>query len=278
MEIKTAVYNRVPERSKPFVRSVYSRTARFCEQQYRSVHPKTKPIKQLHAEFIDDIFDSPSEYSQYVREFENGTIAEVRDEALDEYRRLSGGDTGMGTISMSAARDYYAVTRKTKPDTVVETGVCNGLSTASILIALQKNECGELHSIDYPLRADESLEEFRGDTFEGYGGAAIPSDKDPGWIIPDELRDQWTLIVGKSQREFPKLVNRVDGFGLFIHDSEHSHPCMMFEYELAYEWLEDGGIILSDDITWNDAFDIFSCVREPECGRMSKDVGYMKKC
>lgn len=223
------------------------------------------------------MFDSQSEYQNYITEFEEGPIAEIRNEALDKYSQLTGKDAGMGVISLGAARDYYAITRKIEPDTTVETGVCNGLSTLSILLALQKNETGKLYSIDYPFRADESLEEFRDDTFEGYGGAAIPSDKEPGWIIPDELRHQWNLTIGKSQREFPKLVTELDTFDLFIHDSEHSHPCMMFEYELAYEWLEDGGMVLSDDITWNNAFLVFTNIRKPEYGKISKNIGYMRK-
>jgi hypothetical protein len=64
---------------------------------------------------------------------------------------------------------------------------------------------------------------------------------------------------------------------MFVHDSEHSHPCMMFEYELAFEWLDDGGLLLSDDITWNDAFSVFTDVREPEHGNVSGGVGYVLK-
>jgi predicted O-methyltransferase YrrM len=223
------------------------------------------------------VFNTQSEYQEYVREFEKGPIAEMRNEALDQYSQLTGEDNDMGAISLDTARDYYATTRKLEPDIIVETGVCNGLSTVSVLLAIQKNGTGELYSIDYPFRADESLKEFRDDTFEGYGGAAIPSNKQPGWIIPDKLRGSWNLIIGKSQRELPKLVTKLEDIDLFIHDSEHSHPCMMFEYELAYEWLGNGGMILSDDISWNTAFEVFTSVREPEYGKISGNMGYMIK-
>lgn len=46
---------------------------------------------------------------------------------------------------------------------VVETEVCNGLSTLSILLALDENDDGKLYSLDYPLRIDESLELYRRD-------------------------------------------------------------------------------------------------------------------
>lgn len=144
-------------------------------------------------------------------------------------------------------------------------------------MALQENESGQLYSIDYPLRADESLDEFRVETFDEYGGAAIPSDKDPGWIIPTELQSRWSLTVGKSQRELPRLLAEFDEIDMFIHDSEHSLPCMLFEFEIAYEWLTTEGIILADDINWNDAFSTFTEVRETVFGRLSHGVGYMRK-
>jgi hypothetical protein len=277
MGVKSAIYNRIPEILQPLVRSIYFDITEIYEAVNRKMNPSKDPNTHLHSEFVDRMFDSESEYQEYRREFEEGPIAEIRNEALDKYDLLTSEEAGMGALSLNAARDYYAITRKLEPNAIIETGVCNGLSTVSILLALQKNGIGELYSIDYPFRADESLNEFRNETFEKYGGAAIPSDKEPGWIIPDELRGQWNLIIGKSQRELPKLITEVGDINMFIHDSEHSHPCMMFEYELAYEWLEDEGVILSDDITWNNSFEVFTNVRDPKLGKISNNVGYMIK-
>ncbi|MFC7324173.1 class I SAM-dependent methyltransferase [Halorubrum rutilum] len=277
MRTEPAIHDHIPDSIYKGIRSVYHRIAAFFNTGYKIAHPKRRTNKQLHNGFVETTFDSQSEYQKYVREFEEGPVAKIRDEALDKYQLLTGGDSSMGGISLDTARDYYCITRKIQPETVIETGVCNGLSTLSVLLAINKNEYGQLHSIDYPYRADESLEEFRDDTFESYGGAAIPSDKEPSWIIPGELRDHWELIIGKSQKELPKLVTRVDNFDVFIHDSEHSHPCMMFEYELACEWLNQEGIVLSDDITWNEAFDIFTHVRNVDRGKLSENVGYMRK-
>ena len=277
MMTKPVIQDHIPDSIYEGVRPVYYRIAASFNTGYRIAHPKKKTNNQLHKEFVGNVFNSQSEYQKYVSEFEEGPVAEIRDEALDKYQLLTGGASSMGGISLDTARDYYCIRRKIQPETVIETGVCNGLSTLSVLLAISKNQYGQLHSIDYPYRADESLEEFRDDTFESYGGAAIPSDKEPGWIIPGELRDYWELIIGKSQKELPKLGSKVDNFDVFIHDSEHSHPCMMFEYELACEWLNQEGIVLSDDITWNDAFDIFTHVREVDYGKLSENVGYMRK-
>lgn len=265
MTLKRTIYDSLPDPVKPIARRGYQQITGQSQV----------PDNKLHSEFVENIFDSQDEYEEYITEFKQGSGVSLRNEAFEKYQQMTGRE-GMGGIGLDIAQDYYAVTRKVEPKTIIETGVCNGVSTLALLLAIRENEQGKLYSIDYPLRADESLEEFRQETFQDYGGAAIPSDKDPGWIIPTELRSQWDLTIGKSQRELPQLVTELGSIDLFIHDSEHSHPCMMFEYELAYEWLTDSGLILSDDITWNDAFDIFTEVREPKYGKISNNVGYIK--
>lgn len=142
---------------------------------------------------------------------------------------------------------------------------------------MKVNGHGTVYSIDYPFRADESLDEFRAETFDEYGGAAIPQDKDPGWIIPDSVRDNWELIIGKSQRELPKLIADLNSIDFFAHDSEHSTPCMLFEFELAWEWLERDGILVTDDISWNDAFDTFTDARAQRSGLVAPNAGYAVK-
>ncbi|WP_253741513.1 class I SAM-dependent methyltransferase [Halorientalis sp. IM1011] len=142
---------------------------------------------------------------------------------------------------------------------------------------MDENDHGTLYSIDYPYYADVPLSEFRDETFEDFGGAAIPSDKEPGWIVPDEYQSQWDLRIGKSQRELPQLVTELESIDVFIHDSEHSLPCMLFEYDLAWEWFGSNGIILSDDIDWNGAFDSFASARTAESGQITSSVGYLIK-
>lgn len=210
------------------------------------------------------------------KEFESGPASKIKDKANQNYKNLTGRD-GLGAINYQAGIRYYTLIRKLKPEVAIETGVCNGFSTLCILLGLKENGFGFLHSIDFPHQSDESLEEFRNKTFDGYGGAAIPPNKEPGWIIPDELKEHWELILGKSQRKLPNLITKFDSIDFFAHDSEHSAPCMMFEYELAFEWLSADGIIVSDDISWNNSFDTFVEVRDVESGLLQRNVGYILK-
>ena len=80
---------------------------------------------------------------------------------------------------------------------------------------------------------------------------------------PRHLSKNWELVLGKSQRKLPKILHDIDSVDMFIHDSEHSITCMIFEFELGWEWLEPGGVLIADDISWNDAFQIF--IKEKEC-------------
>jgi hypothetical protein len=264
MSIKSIVFRCLPEKIQPAIkRGYYKITGRRTLDEHRS-------------QFITEFYDSKSEYDRYCEEFDEGGMRDIRDKAIQKYNQLTGEECLSG-IGLEVARDWYAITRSIKPENVIETGVCNGISTMAILLAMEENEIGTLYSIDYPFRADESLDEFRSETFDSYGGAAIPADKDPGWVIPEELRARWDLTIGKSQRKLPGIIQTVDSFDMFIHDSEHSFPCMMFEYELAHEWVEDGGVILSDDIGWNEAFSVFTSVRNPSWGKLSNNVGYIIK-
>lgn len=200
-----------------------------------------------------------------------------KDEARDRLEQL-GSDATTGTVGDTTAERLYAVVRDRAPETIVETGVCNGWSTLHLLLALEDNGAGQLFSIDYPFRADESLEEFRAEIYEEFGGAVIPADEEPGWIIPDDLRGRWDLRKGKSQRELPRLLADLGSIDMFVHDSEHSHACMMMEMELAWEHLSPNGILVVDDVSWTDAWDVWLNEREPEeHGLLDIDVGFAIK-
>lgn len=271
-----AIHDRLPRSLQTPLRITYRRAQSAFVRAYRMTHPDRQTAMQMQAEFVSRFFDSPQEYEGYVEELADGRASDVRARALEEYARLTG-ESGVGGVDTGTGTRYYALVRKLEPEVLLETGVCNGLSTFYLLSALDANGTGTLYSIDYPFRADESLEEFRRETFEGYGGAAIPSDKDPGWIIPDELRSRWELTIGRSQRELPHLLVDLDAIEFFAHDSEHSVPCMLFEYELAWEWLRPGGILVSDDVDWNHAFATFTEVRALDHGFLAPGVGYARK-
>jgi predicted O-methyltransferase YrrM len=159
-----------------------------------------------------------------------------------------------GGLKRRPASMLYATLRAIRPDVVVETGVCNGASSAVLLAALAKNDRGRLYSIDLPEYADGGSAEF----WEGKGGSVVPSGQQPGWIIPENLRDRWELTLGRSQETLPPLLERLGTIDVFIHDSEHSYECMSFEYQAAFPHLRAGGLLISDDVHATKAFREFA--------------------
>jgi len=78
----------------------------------------------------------------------------------------------------------YVAVRALKPSIVVETGVASGVSTTLILKALSLNGKGQLYSIDAP-----NLDPL----------ARLPNGKEPGWLVPLDLRERGHFILGLSK-------------------------------------------------------------------------------
>jgi len=136
---------------------------------------------------------------------------------------------GYDPVRKMLGRALYTIVKYTKPKIVVETGVAMGVSSTCILLAMEETGVGELISIDKQSRAGE--------------------------IIPNKLKEKWSFHVGYSYDILPNLD--LKGIDMFFHDSGHSYKCMSFEFEWAYPRLTEGGILVSDDISWNNSiFDL----------------------
>lgn len=146
----------------------------------------------------------------------------------------------------------YVLIRLTKPATVVETGVFDGISSAVILQALEDNSGGKLISIDLPAKSSikESTHRMR--------ETALPEGKEPGWVIPDYLRLRHELVLGDSKILLSQVLAQNPSINIFLHDSLHTYECQRFEYETAWPKIKEGGWLLSDDVLWTPAFREFS--------------------
>jgi predicted O-methyltransferase YrrM len=138
----------------------------------------------------------------------------------------------------------YAVVRRIRPRTVVETGVAAGVSSYSILQALDDNGQGSLYSIDLPHQNPaENIQ--------------LPRGQETGFLVPKSLAHRWSLKLADSKQELPRLLEELETIDLFIHDSLHEYDHMMFEYRQAWRRLKSGGILFSDDVSYNSAFQDF---------------------
>lgn len=147
----------------------------------------------------------------------------------------------------------YSLVRTIKPSVVLETGVFHGYYTACILKGIHdnyKNSAidGKVISIDLP--AYESISESTSETRKMH----LPSGCEPGWVIPEHLKDRWQLHIGDSLDLLPMILSREKNISLFFHDSLHTYSHMTFEFETAFPLLKEGDYLMSHDIHWNLAF------------------------
>jgi predicted O-methyltransferase YrrM len=142
----------------------------------------------------------------------------------------------------STSSIFYLLFRILRPAVVVETGVASGSMTSFILAALRRNGHGQLLSFDIPpIKGERTMD------WTASGADEV------GFLIPESYRDRWTLTFGDSTYELPKRFGGRE-IDCFFHDSDHSFEHMTFEYAFAEKHLKPGGWIVSDDISWNQAF------------------------
>ncbi len=138
------------------------------------------------------------------------------------------------------SRLAYLLCRALEPETVLETGVAYGVTSATILAALYRNGKGVLHSVDLPPIADRTSLQYI------------------GTMIPAEYKSRWHLHLGASKRVLPALLGKsIAQVGLFIHDSASIHQVQQREMEMVWPNLAPGGAMILNNIGKKAAFKTF---------------------
>ncbi|MEM4138772.1 MAG: class I SAM-dependent methyltransferase, partial [Sulfolobaceae archaeon] len=145
----------------------------------------------------------------------------------------------------------YSIVKHLDPEVVIETGVGPGASTTMILFALNR---GRLYSID----VRKNLE----------GGEPV------GFLVPDSLKHKWKLYIGKSRDVLPTLLGgEIRHVDLFLHDSEHTIENILFELNIVWDYLREGGIVLIDNLNFTVAPYIFAREKRIEIYELDEEVG-----
>jgi len=166
-----------------------------------------------------------------------------------------------GWVKLEDALFLYWLVRRLKPRTILQTGVCNGLSTAFMILGLAKNGPeGTLRAIDLPpvFNARDPAWTIEGKVY----GFVIPAGKTSGWLVPEAYYERLEIWNGNAKDLLPKMVDEVDSIDLFYHDSDHSYNHMIFEFHEAKRKLSKGGLVVADDVAWNASLWDFA----DECG------------
>jgi predicted O-methyltransferase YrrM len=243
-----------------------------------AAHPRELARRRLVRRRFEDAFlHDRQALDSFEREIgESGLLDHIRQKRV-EYDALlaASGSHGYtpGGIGLAERIYLYAILRALKPKFAVETGVANGFSTAFALLALDQNGEGELHSIDYPRSFGDDSASFH----DGIGSVGVPAEHEPGWLVPERLRERWTLRLGRSQDELPPLLESLGTIDFFLHDSEHSYECMRFEFTSAWPVLREGGVLVSDDVNSTAAFAEFAREQQREPIALGRGMAFLVK-
>jgi hypothetical protein len=132
----------------------------------------------------------------------------------------------------------YAVCEAIEARSVVETGVAHGFSSLAILLSVTRRG-GHLWSVDMP-------------------NPHIRDEGEIGLVIPQPLRNAWTLERSPDSIGLPRVMAKGSPFDFSHYDSDKSYEGRLLSYPRLWASLRDCGIFMSDDIADNTAFRDFA--------------------
>jgi len=157
-------------------------------------------------------------------------------ELRDAERRASACKLNMG--GAANLNLLYMVCEKKKVRVVIETGVAFGWSSLAILLSIQSRPNSMLYSVDRPYIRKNN-------------------DQWVGVVVPENLRNWWKLYRMNDRKGLPKIVECSGPVDLVHYDSDKSVDGRMFAYNLLWQVLRPGGVLISDDVGDNLGFKSF---------------------
>jgi predicted O-methyltransferase YrrM len=159
--------------------------------------------------------------------------ASFAESAWPRVRRLAPGVELGGAAGVEL---LYFLTRKLCPETVVETGVAAGWSSAAVLTGISENGKGHLYSSDFPF--------FRLPCPERYIGL----------VVPGELKGAWTLHIDGDRRNLKRILRPETRVDLVHYDSDKTREGRQFFLRRIRPHLAARHILVMDDIQDNLVF------------------------
>ena len=120
-----------------------------------------------------------------------------------------------------------------KPKITIETGVASGISSLTILKALEINKMGKLFSSDFPYFRLKNPEEYIG-------------------VLVDKLKyPKWRLEIEGDILNLKKFVNEIDkedGIDFFHYDSDKTYAGKKKSFDILKKLFKPESILIFDDI------------------------------
>jgi len=101
---------------------------------------------------------------------------------------------------------------------------------------------------------DPTITELRGPSNQDGFVDTLPPGREPGWVVDESCRERWDLRLGSSLDLLPGILNEMDGLKIFLHDSEHTYSTMIGEMHLTWDFIEEGGYLICDNLDCNTSF------------------------
>jgi hypothetical protein len=198
----------------------------------RGLHKTNIPTLSTLYKSAESVFTNPDELLKHIFEVNSLELAKLhqeyddsRSEILRRYEYRSLPFPRLWAVEEGSAFLLYAITRLTRPSTVLETGVANGHSSLLILNALDRNAApGELHSVDVSSKI--------------------------GQLIDSPERKRWhlnLLPLATLKKSFQDILAAMPQIDIMVQDSDHSYRWIDFELEAALPKMSPSGFFLCDD-------------------------------
>ncbi len=175
-----------------------------------------------------------------------GTKKEAFEKAMEEasvivdYVDTKIGGKEYWQVSYDELQIIYACVKLKRPKLVAETGVGPGTTTTAILSAMRGTD-GMLISFDLGVK---------------YGDEKV--DLPVGWVIPENLKSGWKLVIGDSRKTLENALKSYGNINIFFHDSQHEYNHVMFELETARKYAESKPLFIVDNYDWTKAPEDFA--------------------
>jgi len=137
---------------------------------------------------------------------------------------------GQGNISLN-----YSIAHHLKATHIIETGVAYGWSSMSLLKAIDVQETGSLTSVDMPFWGTKHEDQI-------------------GCVVPQVLKNKWTLIRLPDRDALPKILNDNKKFDMCHYDSDKSYEGKTWALPKLWGKIKTGGVLICDDANDNLAF------------------------
>ena len=128
-------------------------------------------------------------------------------------------------------RMLYTLNDKFKPKSVLELGTCVGISTAYLAAALEKNEMGELYTLEGSYDFSETAEA----NLLGLG-----------------LRDRVKFVRGLFDDTLDDVLKKTDSWDYVFIDGHHDGDATWRYLQKIYPNLAEIALVILDDIRWSD--------------------------